>query len=327
MVSMQHWKTLVCIISARLQALTWRLSALACLSLLLTACSAVGLAYSNSTTALYWWLDAQFDLNERQTALVRKELDGLYAWHRREELPDLLRMLARWEQLSAQALTTEQVCTEFEQARSAMERLTRQGMSPLSRLGLLLEPAQVDHLAKHQKDKRQEFADDNLRGSEQAQFERRLDKLEERYEDLYGSLSDPQLGILQQGLKSSPFNAQRSMKERERRDQDLRETLTRVRAASPAPAETPMTAAQASQAIRLMTGWHDRAWRSPTPGYQAYARAITNHGCALFASVHASTTAEQRQHAAEVLKGYREALADQALPVDASSGAMLPQSQ
>jgi len=304
------------IISARLRK---RLLLPLAAVVLLSACSAIGLAYRQSTTALYWWLDAQLDLNDRQTALLRKELDAIYAWHRRAELPGVLAMLERWEGLSSQALNAQQVCAEFDQARSATERLTAKGMPALARLGRTLDTTQVAHLAKHQAEKRTEFADENMDGASPERFEKRLEKLQGRYEDLFGSLSDAQMGMLQEGLKGSPFSGERSLRERERRDQDLRDTLLRIQQLP--PQATGSVADPAAQAERWMKEWHERAWHSPTPGYQAYGKAITEHGCKLFAKVLGNASPEQRQHAAEVLKGYRLALSDAALPGTQASGA------
>ena len=51
-----------------------------------------------------------------------------------------------------------------------------------------------------------------------------------------------------------------------------------------------------------------RLRESPEPGYNAYNQALVRQGCAQFATLHNSTSAEQRANAARVLKGYEDDL-------------------
>ena len=66
-------------------------------SLGLSACSAIKLGYSTLPEVAFWWLDGYVDFQEEQEPDARRELARLHDWHRREELPKLVEILARME--------------------------------------------------------------------------------------------------------------------------------------------------------------------------------------------------------------------------------------
>ena len=103
-------------------------------------------------------------------------------------------------------------------------------------------------------------------------------------------------------MAQSSFDPARTLAERERRTQDLLQTL---RQAHSAPTE-----AEGLQAVR---GWVHRLAQSPTPGYSGYSQALVREGCDQFAQVHALATPTQLTHALKVLAGH-EADLRQLLP-------------
>ncbi|WP_353398526.1 DUF6279 family lipoprotein [Hydrogenophaga sp. 5NK40-0174] len=270
---------------------------------LLVACSAVGLAYRQSTTALYWWLDAQLDLNDAQSTQVRRELDTIYEWHRRQELPRYLGTLDRWQTMAMSDLDATQACAEFAQVRGAMEGFTTHISPALARLVQTLTPAQIAHLKKHQARSNEEYAERTLQGSAKERAERHLERLTERYERLYGPLNAQQTRTLKEEVLRSSFDAQRSYDERVRRQEALRDVFRQVMA-------LPRTPDGEAQAVSLLRQWFAQAWHSPTPGYQAYANTLIRQGCEQFAQVHRHASAEQRQHGVQVLQSYEMSLRD-----------------
>ncbi len=273
------------------------------LAAVLAACSAVGLAYRQSTTAIYWWLDAQLDLNDAQSTQVRRELDALYVWHRQTELPDYLSTLRRWQSMASQDLTANQICKEFEQVREAMETFGTQASPALARLALTLEPDQIAHLAKHQARDNEEHLEEVVQASREDRMERRLEKLTERYERLYGPLNAAQLEAIKSSVESSSYDPERSFEQRKLRQEQFRAVLRR--AVAQEEANAPAREASVTAEIQQ---WFDHLSRSPTPGYQEYAANLTREGCAQFARVHQSATAEQRAHAMQLLQSYEVAL-------------------
>lgn len=276
---------------------------------LLVACSAMRLAYNQAPTLVYWWIDEYADLNDLQSAQVRRDIDQFLGWHRRNELPGYAVLLQQWQAMAPHDMSTAQACTQFETVRAAVQRAGEKGVEPLTRLALSLTPEQQTHLQRHQEKGNKTFEKDFVRGSPEQRLNKRLDQAVSRSETLYGDLSRAQRELLRAGLQQSPFDAQASLQERVRRQADLRQT---VQALQNNPAVLVNTAAEgtapppaALAAGRQLLG---RVMQSPVPAAQAYSQAMVENSCAQFAALHNSTSAEQRRHAVRVLKDYEEDL-------------------
>lgn len=297
----------------------WRALSLVLAGALLAGCSATRLAYNQAPTFSYWWLDRQVNLTDAQSEQVREDLGHFFDWHRRIELPAYIGLLQRWQLLARADLSAAQTCAEFELVRERLDAATERSHEPLARLALQLSPDQVQALQRHQAKTNKEYEDEFVRGSPDERLQKRLGKAVDRSEDLYGSLTPAQHELLQQQLQASPYDAPRSHRERQRRQDDLRQTIRAAQAAVSNPLATArpgtglIRSAQASQqpaaaALPLLRAYSQRIWQSPTPGYRAYSAALVLSGCAQFAALHNSTSVEQRQHAVGVLKGYEDDL-------------------
>jgi hypothetical protein len=126
---------------------------------------------------------------------------------------------------------------------------------------------------------------------------RRLKKAVERAEQFYGALEDRQVEVLRAFIARSAFDPQRSYAERQRRQQDLLQTLRAV-AASGGSAQDWAPARQAVHGFIL------RALHSPDPAYASYLEREIQDNCKAFAELHNSTSPEQRARAAKRLRAY-----------------------
>jgi hypothetical protein len=127
--------------------------------------------------------------------------------------------------------------------------------------------------------------------------------LSDRYSQLYGSLSEDQLALLRNRLKASPFQPERTLAERERRQADLLDTLVSLR--------NPVGQTDAERARWAQTrvqAWVGGFATSPTPGHNDYVQQLIRDGCEQFAALHSSTTPEQRSHAVRTLQTYETEL-------------------
>lgn len=288
------------IITARLRAIGLALGTV----LLVAGCSTLQLGYNQAHPLLYWWIDGYADLNDAQSARLRQDIDGLLAWHRQQELPAYAQRLRQWRTLAAQDLTAEQVCREADVLRAATSRLMERGHEPLARLALTLTPAQRDHLQRHQTKSDEGFEKDFLRGSASARLERRLERTLDRYETLYGRLTDAQVALVRQSLQASPFDPARTLAQRRERQAEMLALIGQLQAGQPRPlaASEPVPRA-VGQAV---LGWLQRGlFPSPTG---SDAPAWVRHGCEGFAQLHNSTSPQQRRHAQDVLQGYEDDL-------------------
>lgn len=272
-----------------------RLCATLAIAATLAACAATRMAYNQAPTLSYWWIDRHVDLNETQTGQTREDLQAFFQWHRREELPSYASLLRQWQSMAVADVSPAQACTQFEDIRQRLDRAAAETVEPFARLALKLTPEQLDNLQKQQAKSNEEFEKDFLRGSPEQRLRKRLDKALERSESFYGTLDTAQRELLRGLLQKSPFDPQRTQSERLRRQADLLQTVRDVQAAP-------------SKAEQLVREHIARIRRSPAPGYDAYTENMVRQGCAQFAALHNSTTAEQRANAVRKLKGYEDDL-------------------
>jgi hypothetical protein len=273
------------------------------LALLLTGCSVLRIAYSQASTVAYWWIDGRVDLDAEQSARLREGIDRWFDWHRRTEMPRYAALLARAQrEVVEPQLSAAQLCAWRDEAQRRLDAGLNEATPVLAALMLSLTPEQIRHLerklAQDGEKLRDDFAQPDPAERARAAFKRTL----ERYENLYGKLDESQRARLTQLLASSPFDADRWLAERERRNRDLVDMLRTVstagRDADPAKAQ-----AQAQAAVRVLA---ERTLRSPRPEYRAYQERLTQANCALAATMHNATTPAQRQYARNKLKGWED---------------------
>jgi Family of unknown function (DUF6279) len=283
------------------------------MAFVLAGCSMVRLGYSQAPTLTSWWLDGYLDLDGAQSARLRDDLERFFEWHRKSELPAYAALLARGQrEVMEPTITPAAFCAWRDELQKRIDATAEQATPPLAALVLTLTPEQLKHLegklARNGESMRKDFAQPDRDERAAASFKRTL----ERYETFYGKLDEAQRTRLAQLLAASPFDAERWLVERERRNRDLIATLT-----SAAAARSPEAERQARAAVRLLI---ERAQRSVRPDYRAYQERLAQDNCALASAMHASTTPAQRRHARDKLKGWEEdmrLLAQQApIPAD-----------
>jgi hypothetical protein len=281
----------------------WRWIIGAALALLLAGCSVVRLAYGQAPTLAYWWIDGYIDLDEAQSVKLRDGLDRWFEWHRRAELPRYAALLARAQrEVMEPSLSPDQLCAWRDEATRRLDAALDEATPMVAALMLTLTPEQIRHmdrkLAKDGAELKRDFASPDRAERARASFKRTL----ERYENLYGKLDDAQRTRLGELLAASPFDADRWLAERERRNRDLIAMLNSVSAAG-RDADAVRANAQAQAAVRAIA---ERQLRSPRPEYRAYQERLTQENCALASAMHNLTTPAQRQHARNKLKGWED---------------------
>jgi Family of unknown function (DUF6279) len=273
------------------------------LILLLSACSVLRIGYSQAPTFAYWYIDGHLDLSGEQSLKLRDGIDRWFEWHRRVEMPRYAALLVRAQrEVMEPKLSTDQLCYWRDEAQRRLDAALEEATPAFATLMVSLTPEQIRHLerkmGKDGDELKQEFAQTDKAERAKASFKRTL----ERYENLYGKLDDAQRAKLTQLLAASPFDADRWLAERERRNADLLALLTKVSAEGKgndgAAAQT-----QAQAAVRMIA---ERALRSPRPDYRAYQERLTQENCALAAAMHNVTTPAQRQYARSKLKSWEE---------------------
>ena len=262
--------------------------------LLHTGCSALRLGYGQAPDLAYWWLDARADLDDVQTPRLRAQLADFFAWHRQTQLPDYAALLERWQADVAADTTPERACAVWGEVRKRIDSAVERALPGAAELALSLSPAQLRHMERHNAESNQKFRDDFLQSDPAKRLREAVKRTVERIESAYGALDDTQTALVTQWVARSPYDPEAAFTERERRQQDLLATLRRLTAER----------ADKAQAVAALRAYLERSQRSPREKHRAYADALLQYNCSFSAAVHNATSAEQRQAAAQRLKGW-----------------------
>lgn len=268
------------------------------LALALSACSAIKLGYSNLPNLAYWWLDGYVDFSDEQAPLARDELARLHAWHRQQELPQVLDLLARMEQSAAGEVSAGQACSYLGEVQQRLKAVQERAEAPVLAIAATLTGRELRHVQRKFRRNNEAFQKEWIHVTREEQVSRRFDKSLERLETIYGRLDPAQRNLLRQRLDQSVYDPARSHAEMQRRQQELLTVLRRV-----AQRGTPQ-----DEARTLLRSWFARIERAPDPAYRAYQDTLRQEGCDTFAAVHQATNAAQREQAVRRLRAYQRDL-------------------
>ncbi|MES2819836.1 MAG: DUF6279 family lipoprotein [Pseudomonadota bacterium] len=163
------------------------------LSLVLGACSRIGLAYRNLDTLVPWWLGGYLDLDPTQQQWLDQRLAEHLSWHCSTELPRYIDWLARTEQLIRNGQTSTAVVSDrLDELRVAQQRVAEQITPSVIDLLQGLQPRQVAELQARLEEKQQELQDKYLAPSLPEQIDERAERLEKRLQPWFGNLNPTQ---------------------------------------------------------------------------------------------------------------------------------------
>ncbi|WP_240788595.1 DUF6279 family lipoprotein [Ramlibacter henchirensis] len=266
----------------------------------LAGCSALKLGYSTLPDVAYWWFDGYLDLDDAQGQRLREDLQRLHAWHRGTELPRVVSLLQRMEALAMQDMSPAQACSFENDIRERYAALRDRAEPAIVTNAITLTAAQLKHLERKYARNNREFEKDWIRSTPSEQLEKRMKLFIDRFELIYGSVSDAQRAAIRQQFEASPFPAAQVLAERRRRQQETLAVLQRLTGQTVSLGEARTT----------VRGLIERFEQSPDPAYRAYQSSVVQDACRLIATVHNAATAAQREHAARRLRGWQRDLAE-----------------
>lgn len=278
---------------------------------LLAGCSAVRLGYNTAPTLAYWWLDSYFDFDGEQSLRMRADLQSVQDWHRREELPLLIQTLKELQAMATKPVTPAQVCAMVPGLQTRIQVPLERVAPSIAAIAPSLQPAQIEHIGREFEKRNRKWREEWLEGTLAERNQRRVEKIVERAESLYGTLEPAQIAIIKNHIQTSSFDGPRNYREMLRRHEDALQVLNTLRTTKVAPA-------QAAAAIR---GLVDRTLNAPDPAYRQYIDRLTQESCAATAAVHNSSSGSQRVHLLQTLQDYEgdaRALGGQTPPATAT---------
>jgi len=275
-----------------------RIIGLLAIATALAGCSAIKLGYNNLNELAFWWLDGYVDFTEEQTTRVREDLARLHLWHRTEELPRVATVLRSLEELVPGDISAAQACTIVPLLRERWDALADRAEPAIVTLAMDLGLDQLRHLERKYQKNNSEYRKEWVRLAPAELQDKRLRQFLERSEMIYGRLEEPQRSALRRQIEQSTFDPRRILAERQRRQQDVLQTLRKV-------AGQPVAL---NEARRLLRGYLERAQESPDPAYRSYQQALIEEGCRNVAALHNSTSPAQREAAVQRLRAYQRDL-------------------
>ena len=272
----------------------WRSWIILALMTVLSGCSAVRLTYDQGPLLAYWWLDNYVDFSSDQAPRVKRALADWFSWHRATQLTDYAQGLASLQAMAVNPITPAQACQVADSWQRRAEKAFAQAVPAVAEQLRSLSAEQVTHLERRQLVKQEELIAEYQQADPAERQKATLVRTLDRAESLYGTLDDSQRRLMAASVAVSPHNATLWLAERRQRQADLLGQLRQWQQDKP-------DAATAQQAVRRLAA---DTTRSPRPDYAAYAARVKQANCALAAQLHNSSTAAQRQHAVDKLKGW-----------------------
>lgn len=279
---------------------------------LLQACSTIKLGYNNAQSLSYWWLDDYVDFDDAQSIKVREELGRLHQWHRSVELPKIEALLQSMQSLIASDITPAQACVALAETRARTSAVISQAESSMLTIATTITAEQRQHIARKFEKNNAQWKEEWAQGSAEERAAKRLKATVDRAEQLYDTLTDTQIALLRELDAVSAYDADLSLKERLRRQQDLLQTIARL---NPSNATDKPSPAQGASYI------HDYLARnisSPDPVFRAFAEKMLTESCNNFAILHNSTTAKQRERAIKRIAAYVRDARELAVPKESN---------
>ena len=209
----------------------------------LSACSAIKLGYSTLPELAYWWLDGYIDFSDEQAPQARRELERMHDWHRRRELPKLVEILGRMEQMAPGEVTPQQACEVVAQVQARIAATADHGATGAAAISATLTPRQLRHLDRKYRSRNEDFAKEWIERPPAELHEKRYEQALDRLETIYGRLDAAQRVLLRQAIERSIYDPARILAERQRWQQDLLQALRQASAPDAAAAAGAAAAA------------------------------------------------------------------------------------
>lgn len=258
----------------------------------LGGCSAVRLSYNNAPELMLWWLDGFADFDKAQSQRVRTDLATLARWHRQEELPQLAELLQNAEALASQPQpSAAQICALYARSVLRMEALVDRALPGAAAVVPTLLPSQLKTMAAAYDKSNRKWREEWL-GTDKDSVSRRTQKIRERLEDFYGPLSPAQWLGLQNSMDAAASDEALHYREILRRQQELLQTLAKLRQADASTAQAALSA--------LAQGY----FHSPDASYRASKDQAVAQTCEAIATLHRSATAQQRKKMVSAIQSY-----------------------
>ena len=194
--------------------------------LLLSACSAIDLAYNNAPSWVSGKFDDAFNLTENQKQQLNSRLQGFFNWHREQELHRYQVILDGAARHAEDGVSVSEFLELNHQIEQTWNRTVTKAIDEFGDLASSLSPAQIKHYQSYYLEKSEEH-DENLEKTPQQRSLYRARRNLDRLENWYGDFDDDLWERVITRLQQLPDISQAWKKYRNARHQALIAVLAR----------------------------------------------------------------------------------------------------
>ncbi len=266
------------------------------LTVALSACSVLQLVYDQAPRYLQWRTNVAHHFTEEQQELVRSNIRRWFEWHRREQMPQVARLLQQ-AALDVRGPITPELACERRDAYLAMSKQAFAAAAPLAAAVMVhLGPPQVGRVQAFFEDLNEDQREKYIADDPREQAGLAVDFIEEWAGLVYGDFSDAQREHLVRRVMELPFSARTVLQELQRFQGRYVQLLRDTQAQK-------LSTEQVSQRLlaMLLDGVDPQE-----PVRKAQMQRWVKAGCAFAADLQAQTTPTQRERAERTLTGWRE---------------------
>lgn len=255
------------------------------------------LGYNNGETVSYFWLNSYIGFDADQKPWVKKELAGLFAWHRRTQLPEYLPLLAQAKKRVARPVTEAELTQDYEDVRRLVMVVADRAAPAAADLALALRPEQIDSIEKQFAEGNDKFRKEHLRGDLAQRQRDRFKRAMKQAEIWFGSFSSEQERQIRQWSDARPLDDELVLADRIQRQAEMLRMLRRIEA------EKPARDVAVGMIRQYVSGTMDHF---SLPAYQGYFEKYRTAQLRLVAGICNFTTPAQKQHFEQAVQGWMD---------------------
>ena len=169
--------------------------------LLLGACSGTTIAYNRLDFLLPWYVNDYAELNAQQETYLAELLAPFLSWHRNQELPSYVKILAGIEDSLDRPQTAAGVAAVFAEFEAAWFRLEGEALNGLLDLGAQLSDEQIAGFLAEMSQQQKEYEEEYLQRSDEEFYEDSYENLKDSAAEYLGALSDAQRELLREASR------------------------------------------------------------------------------------------------------------------------------
>lgn len=190
------------------------------LFLLVTACSTVKIGYNNADWLLPWYIGNYFNLNAIQKEFVKEKVAYHLEWHRYNELPRYVRFINDAAPKITDGLTAEEYDWILAEIRSSYVKLAERILVDAAEILIRLSPEQIDDLQEKFFERAADFEKRSKR-TEEERIKLKQERTIERMEDWFGNLTEDQVILINELVRSLPDNSDLYKNDQRRRQKEF----------------------------------------------------------------------------------------------------------